>query len=208
MPSSSKSITSYEMNAAPLDGHDSSCSRTIDKRLVHKAYDENVLLSHIEALPDPVALEQSNGDETGRADHFRGIVCVHRDHAFFFERGGGHVPALYLFEAARQMSSAIVHMFYGVPIETEVVVTECSAQFCNMANLNEAIIAEKMTSNHVYRRGRLVSMLTTVVIRQGALEIARLSATLVLLNKKQLDYLEQRGSAPQLNGFSNTSSVF
>ena len=50
MPGSSKSITSFEMDVAPENGRDSACSRILDKRLVHKAYDENVLLSHIEAV--------------------------------------------------------------------------------------------------------------------------------------------------------------
>ena len=33
----------------------------------------------------------------------------------------------------------------------------------------------------------------SAVIRQGALEIARMSSNLVLLTKQQLSYLEQRG---------------
>jgi hypothetical protein len=195
-------------------------SRTIDKRLVHKSYDENVLLSHIEAVRKPgepekvsklrtsilrIAARYSGRwrivrnlsmifeRATGRTDHFHGVLCVHRDHTFFFEHERAHVPGIYLIEAARQMSIAVAHMFYEVPFDLEFVMTECSAQFRNVANIDDPIIAEQALSRHVYRKGRLISYYPAVVIRQGNLEIARMSGTIVLLSKNQLKYLEARG---------------
>jgi hypothetical protein len=196
MMTNSRSISPLKVNAVVRNRTDDSGPRTVDKRLVHKSYDENVLVSHIEAVREPNELE--HGDKAGatdRTDHFRGVLCVHDNHPFFFERkGSGHVPALYLFEAIRQMSSAVAHMFYNVPIDSEVVVTESSAQFRNMATLHDPIIAEKTLSKHVYRKGRLVRMTMSVVIRQDALEIARMSSNLVLLTREQLSCLEQRGA--------------
>jgi hypothetical protein len=194
MITNSRSITPSEVNAVARNTTDDSPARTLEKRLVHKSYDENVLVSHIEAMRDPNKSDE--GDDAGameRMDHFRGVLCVHHNHPFFFERESGHVPALYLFEAMRQMSSAVVHIFYSVPIETEVVVTESSAQFRNFATLDDPIIAEKTLSKHVYSKGRLVRMNMSAVIRQGPLEIARMSSNLILLTKQQLSYLEQRG---------------
>jgi hypothetical protein len=194
MITNSRSITPLEVKAVARNTTDDSPQRTLDKRLVHKSYDKNVLMSHIEAVQGPNKFEE--GDNAGamnRTDHFRGVLCVHHNHPFFFERGSGHVPALYLFEAIRQMSSAVAHMFYNVPIEADVAVTESWAQFRNMATLDDPIIAEQTLSKHVYRKGRLVRMNMSVIIRQGALEIARMSSNLVLLTKQQLSYLEQRG---------------
>jgi hypothetical protein len=194
MITSLRSITRLEVNAVARNKTEDSPPRTLNKRLVHKSYDENVLVSHIEAVQGPNKFEEDdNVDAMNRTDHFRGVLCVHHNHPFFFERGSGHVPALYLFEAIRQMSSAVAHMFYNVPIETEIAVTESSAQFRNFATLDGPIIAEKTLSKHVYRKGRLVKMNMSVIIRQGALEIARMSSNLVLLTKQQLSYLEQRG---------------
>jgi hypothetical protein len=198
-----RNITSTELNAV---ARVSTPPRTLDRRLVHKSYDENVLVSHIEAMRDPK--EGGNAGTTERVDHFRGVLCVHPDHLFFFDRrGGGHVPALYLFEAIRQMSSAIAHMFYKVPIETEVAVAESWAQFRNMATLGDPIIAEKTFSKHVYRKSRLVRMHMSVVIRQGTLEIARMSSDLVLLTGQQLSYLEQRGGEDVARTASDASTV-
>jgi hypothetical protein len=83
-------------------------------------------------------------------------------------------------------------LFYGVPLDGEFVLTECSAQFRSVANVDDPLIAEVTTSDHAYRKGRLVRMQSAVVIRQGNLERARMSGTMVLLSKDQLKYLEQR----------------
>jgi len=206
MITNSRSITPLEK--AARNTTDGCPPRTLDKRLVHKSYDENVLVSHIEAVQGPNKFEE--GDNAGamdRTDHFRGVLCVHHNHPFFFEHGGGHVPALYLFEAIRQMSSAVVHMFYNVPLEIEIVVTESSAQFCNMATLDDPIIAEKTLSKHVYRKGRLVRINMSVIIRQGALEIARMSSNLVLLTRQQLSYLEQRGGEDVTHNTSDARTL-
>jgi hypothetical protein len=196
MISNSPNITPLKTNTVARSTSDDCAARTVDKRLVHKSYDENVLVSHIEAVPNPSTVGQDHTPRAAeRTDHFRGVLCVHDNHPFFFERkGSGHVPALYLFEAIRQMSSAVAHMFYNVPIDSEVVVTESSAQFRNMATLHDPIIAEKTLSKHVYRKGRLVRMRMSVTIRQGTLEIARMSSNLVLLTREQLSCLEQRGA--------------
>jgi A-factor biosynthesis hotdog domain len=194
MITSLRSITPLGVTAIARNTTEDSPPRTLDKRLVHKSYDENVLVSHIEAVQVPNKFEEDdNAGAINRTDHFRGVLCVHHNHPFFFESGSGHVPALYLFEAIRQMSNAVAHMFYNVPIETDVAVTESWAQFRNMATLDDPIIAEKTLSKHVYRKGRLVRMNMSAIVQQGALEIVRMSSNLVLLTKQQLSYLEQRG---------------
>ncbi len=183
----------FRSETAPRSALGVSAQPTLDKRLVHKSHDENVLLSHIEAVPGPAHPEQGADSASGRTDHFRGVVCVHPDHKFFFEHDGGHVSGLYLIEVARQMSVAVTHIFYNVPLDNEFVMTECSAQFRNVANRDDPLIAEQTMSGHIYRKGRLVSVHSEIVIRQRGIEIARLSGTMILLNKHQLQYLEQRG---------------
>jgi hypothetical protein len=195
-------------------------ARTIDRRLVHKTNDENVLLSHIEAVADPnepqkvhwtksilrTAARQFGQWEitrklgmkleaaSSRTDHFRGVICIHRDHAFFFEHERAHIPGLYLMEAIRQMSMAVAHKFYNVAFELEFVLTDCSARFHHVANVEDSIIAEQALSRFTYRKGRLTSMYGTTTVRQGHFEIARLSGTMVFLSKSQLKYLEARSN--------------
>jgi hypothetical protein len=172
--------------ASPLRG-------MLDKRLVHKTYDENVLVARIDAVRSPSALEQNESNEvTGRIDHFQGMLLVDASQVPFFESDCDHVPGLSLIDASEQTSIAIVHMFYKVPFEIKFLITDSAAQFRNVAKINEPLFVEQTMTDHVYRRGRLVSMRTAIVIRQRSLEIARMSGTIVLLDRKQLSYLEQR----------------
>ena len=149
--------------------------------------------SLIDAVPPPATAGRSAEDAaSGRTDHFRAVLCINRDHPLFFDRDCGHVHAICFMEATQQTTMAIAHLFYGVPLHVECVLTECSAQFRSMANVGEPLIAEQTMSRHVYRRGRLVRMQTAVVIRQGNLERVRITGTIVLLKKDQLGYLEER----------------
>jgi hypothetical protein len=116
-------------------------------RLVHKAFEENVLLSHI----DEVARGQREVDNEGRPirkDHFRGTQYIQRNHTFFFEHHRDHVPGLYLIEAGRQMSVAVAHRFYDVPCGVEFVMTDLHVWFRNMANIHDPLI------QHIYRKGQ------------------------------------------------------
>jgi hypothetical protein len=210
----------FDVKMAPPVTPVGSPARTIDRRLVHKTYDENVLLSHIEAVAGPNEPEKVHWTKSilrtaarqfgqwgitrklgmmleaasSRTVHFRGVICVHRDHAFFFEHERAHVPGLYLMEAIRQMSMAVAHEFYNVPFELEFVLTDCSARFRHVANVDDPLIAEQALSRFTYRKGRLTSMYGTTTVRQGNFEIARLSGTMVFLSKSQLKYLEARSN--------------
>jgi len=167
--------------------------RRLDKRLVHKSHDENVLVSHIEAVQPAGTIAHSRRDATPeRMDHFRAFLCINRDHPLFFDRDRGHVHAICLMEAAQQTTIAIAHLFYDVPLDVECVETECSAQFRSMTNINDPLVAEQTMSGHVYRRQRLVKVRTAIVFRQGNLERVRITGTMVLLKNEQLKYLEER----------------
>ena len=190
---------SYDVNSGPEQEAGSPSPppaaglATLDRRLVHKCYDENVLLSHIEAMPDKAEAGRS-GDQSTRQDHFRGALYVQRTHRFFFEHARDHVPGLYLIEAGRQMSVAVAHMFYGVPFGVEFIMTELNVDFRNMANIHDPLLAYNTMSRHVFRKGQLASMYSAGVIRQGELDVARMSGTMVMMDKGLLKRLERRGA--------------
>jgi hypothetical protein len=166
--------------------------RTLDKRLVHKAFEENVLLSHI----DEVARGQMVVDNEGRPirkDHFRGTLYIQRNHTFFFEHHRDHVPGLYLIEAGRQMSVAVAHRFYDVPSGVEFVMTDLHVWFRNMANIHDPLIIENAMSQHIYRKGQLAGMHSSATVRQGGTEVAFMSGSMILMDKNLLKRLERRG---------------
>jgi hypothetical protein len=188
-------IGAFETNAVSQRGSGNLFGQRIDKRLVHKSYDESVLVSRIEAVHSSGEPAQERiEDAAARTDHFHATLNVDPGRIEFFEHECGHIPGICLIDAAEQISVAIVHMFYKVPLEIKFVITECSAQFLNVAKISDPLVGHQTMCDHVYRKGRLVSMRSAVVIRQGQLVVARMSGTLVLLTKNQLAYLEQRSA--------------
>ena len=91
------------------------------------------------------------------------------------------------------MSVAVAHMFYGVPFGVEFVLTELAVAFRSMANIHDSLIAYNTMSRHVFRKGQLASMHSAGVIRQGDTEVARMSGTMILMDKNLLKRLERRG---------------
>jgi hypothetical protein len=51
--------------------------RTIERRLVHKSYDENVLVSHIEAIPSPadIAADSCSGESPSPSGGATSKLC-------------------------------------------------------------------------------------------------------------------------------------
>jgi 2-oxo-3-(phosphooxy)propyl 3-oxoalkanoate synthase len=171
-----------------------SAPRTVDRRLVHKNYDENVLLGQVEE----VARGATEIDKEGRTfcrDRFEGVICIQQHHSFFFEHHRDHVPGLYLIEAGRQMSAAVAHLFYGVPFGVEFVMTDFHAWFRNMANLQDRLTIDNTMSRHVYRKGQLSGMHSTEIVRQNGVEVAFMSGAMILKDKNLLARLEHRREA-------------
>ena len=50
-------------------------TKRLDKRLVHKSHEENVLISRVEALQAPIDSKHEQDSAFGRTDHFRAFLC-------------------------------------------------------------------------------------------------------------------------------------
>jgi len=163
---------------------------TLDNPFVHRACDGNVLLSDLEEVARET-VEDKNGGPPIRKDRFRGVICIHRNHSFFFNDSRDHVPALYLIEAGRHMLIAIAHYFYAVPLHAEFVLTEFHVWFKNMANLHDPLSVENTISRHIYRKGKLIGMYSCGSIRQNGVEIAHLTGSMALMNENLRKRLER-----------------
>jgi A-factor biosynthesis hotdog protein len=168
---------------------------SIDKRMVHKHFEHNVLISHL-ARADEAELAPAGadaGEAREKMERFIATLHVRRDHPFFFEHPRDHVPGLYLIEAGRQMQVAVAHAFYGVPFGVEFIMTQLNVEFCSPANVFDPLTAHSATSKVVLRKGAPVSMHVAGDFRQNGLEIARMSGVLMMMDTRLLARLERRG---------------
>jgi hypothetical protein len=126
----------------------------VDKALVHKTDERNVLLSRV-MRPDPL-----------RPQEFLAQVWVDVGHPFFFEHPVDHVPALLLIEAARQSVIIVAHRFYAVPLDTAFVILEAHFIFERYAELDQPLFIS-LTFEHLTFRGEC---LTDVELRAEFLQ--------------------------------------
>lgn len=156
----------------------------LDRRLVHKRFESNVLVSSVGRASD------SQG--AAGSDCFIGKLFVHRDHDFFFEHPRHHVPGLYLVEAARQTAIAILHSFYDVPFDVQFVMTDLDITFRKLANIFDPLTTMTQMSRHAHRKGRLASIYACVGISQNGSEVAQVAGGIVLMERSLLQRLERR----------------
>ncbi|MEZ4320328.1 MAG: AfsA-related hotdog domain-containing protein [Myxococcota bacterium] len=116
----------------------------IDRRLVHKNDDANVLLGRLERVG---------------AHRFAAQLHLVADHPFFFEHACDHVPGLALVEWGRQTGIAVAHRFYDVPLDGfAFVIRELSVTFTSFAELDGPVFGESEVTEVVERRGVLHQM--------------------------------------------------
>lgn len=95
----------------------------IDGKYVHKAKEENVLISDI----------YRQNDIGGNV--FECNMVFDHNLPFFFEHYLDHVPGVLMIEAARQMKTAVSHLYYGIEFDYSFVLFFTNAVFNNFAEL-------------------------------------------------------------------------
>jgi 3-hydroxymyristoyl/3-hydroxydecanoyl-(acyl carrier protein) dehydratase len=116
----------------------------IDKKLVHKKMEENVLIS------EPVALDREKGV-------YRARVIADLSHPFFFDHPLGHLPGILLLEAVRQFGTALSHLFYHAPFDSQFILHEISAKFTAQVPSDritaiDGVVTDVVMKNQVLRK--------------------------------------------------------
>lgn len=115
----------------------------IDKSLVHKYKEHNVLLSRVEKLNESIIIGEAVQDI---------------NQPFFYEHPKDHVPGMYIIEAVRQMVTAVPHLYYGVLMDTPYILDELRAQFHKFAESNLPLFIFQTNHDVVYSDGQFRSM--------------------------------------------------
>ena len=129
----------------------------IDKALVHKENASNVLISRLEQIQDDVII---------------GEVAQDIAHQFFYEHPKDHVTGLYIIEAARQLATALSHLYYEVPMGTAFIIDEMQVQFYTFAETRHSLFAIAEISDKSSFDNRLIHMQIKISIIQNETTIA------------------------------------
>ncbi len=80
----------------------------ICKSILHKVYDENVLIHDIVSIPEYENRQDSN--------LYYSIACPNFSCNFIFDHPLDHYPFMLLIELARQISIGVTHKFKDIPV--------------------------------------------------------------------------------------------
>jgi hypothetical protein len=119
----------------------------LDRKLVHKDYEQNVFVSRYEAVDED------------HPDDFIGQLFIDKTHPFFFEHPLDHVPGLMLVEAGRQLGTAVAHTAYGVPLGERVfILNGMEVDFTGFAELDQPVFVNSHVSEKKFKRDMLSEM--------------------------------------------------
>lgn len=155
----------------------------LDKRLVHKANEENVFVSKIE----PTGTEP---------DQYIALLDIAPSHAFFFEHALDHVPGLMLMEAGRQVGTAVTHLFYDVPLDSSLVLSSLEARFTRFAELERPLFFLITLSDKEYRQERLYKLTARCEWLQDSQSLGQMNGRWSIHDRERFAQL-RRASASQ-----------
>jgi len=148
----------------------------IDKALVHKNKPENVVISH------PVILDEKN-------KIYRTKVLVDQSHNFFFDHQLRHLPGMLLLEAARQFGTAISHLFFDAPYDSQFILHDLGSQFVAGAEVGTDVFIDVMIIDVKIKNGKLRKMSGVGYVHQNSEIIGKITSSWSIIPAKVVRHL-------------------
>lgn len=146
----------------------------VERRLVHKHFDKNVLVARTASLSSHLFIAEITQDIA---------------HEYYYEHAQDHVPGLYMIEAARQAATAIVHQFYDVPYGYKFILNDLQSSFSGFAELNAPLFLSINFQNLVKEEHVLKRALAQVEFIQGDKVIGTMQSQAVIFEPKNYNHV-------------------
>lgn len=151
----------------------------VDKKLVHKTMEENVLISK------PIALDPGKGV-------YRAKIIADLSHPFFFDHPLGHLPGILLLEAVRQFGTALSHLFYNAPFDSQFILHEINAQFIADVPSGQETVIDGVVTDVVMKKQILRKMKGTAYVCQNNRVLGVVSSAWSIVPSKVMNKLDKK----------------
>ena len=132
-------------------------SGRIDKKLVHKIFNDNVLIGDLQRVAEST-------------DEFECQMIVDLSHPFFFEHPLDHIPGMMFVEAGRQAGIACSHLFLEIPFGTQFISKGCNVRFVDFGETHRPVSMRTQFKDTVHRKGTVLEAhLETAFYQEGRL---------------------------------------
>ena len=151
----------------------------VDKKLVHKTMAENVLIAQ------PIALDPGRGI-------YRTKLIADLSHPFFFDHPLGHLPGILLLEAVRQFGTALSHLFYNTPFDSQFILDEINSRFIAEVSSDRETVIDGVVTDVVLKKHVLRSMKGTAYICQNDRVLGMIASTWSIVPAKVMARLDNK----------------
>ncbi len=110
----------------------------ISRTWVHKVFENNVVVS------DPILLDS---DRLA----FRTRLVLPMDNKFFFDHDYDHLPGMLQIEGARQICTAICHLYFQTPMDYGFILNEMTSNFVGFAHIDDLSFVDLVFSKVKYK---------------------------------------------------------
>ena len=148
----------------------------IEKHWVHKAEEQNVLISKLQEL---------------ETDSIVAEIVQDVSHPFFYEHPKDHVPGLYIIEAVRQFGTVLSHLYYNVPLRMPFILDDMQAQFYKFAETDRPLFAWAQIQDKVYTNEFLSHLQIVTYVVQDEEVIASISGLFRIFESSKYNNLRQ-----------------
>lgn len=152
----------------------------VDKKLVHKKYDENVFIS------EPIILNTKD-------KIYRIRVIPDFSHKFFFDHELKHLPGMLLMEAARQFGTAYSHKYLKVPFGPQFILDEFGAKFTAGALSDLPVYMDGIvTGMIVSKKNEIRRLMASAYLHQNKVILGNIFSSWSILPDKMLDRIAKK----------------
>jgi len=150
--------------------------KKIDNKLVHKNLVENVFIT------DPIILDKEK-------HIYRTKIIPELNHSFFFDHSLEHLPGMLILEAARQFGTAISHVFFDTPFDSQFILHELTSQFVAGAMANRDVFIDVMITNIKMKKGELRRMTGVGYVHQDNQIIGKITSSWSIIPRNIITHL-------------------
>ena len=161
--------------------NDSFFSKTTDKKLVHKEFDENNFVQDVHRI-------NSNDDTDMILTKFN----IPSNHKFFFEHPKEHIPGVMLIEAGRQSGTATAHKVYDVGYDQVFILDDMEVKYYDFAYVDKPLYGFNYTYNKVFKRGKLTRMISEGYIMQDGSKVVYMKSSWKIIPQAVIDRMKSR----------------
>ena len=110
-------------------------------------------------------------------------------HKFFFDHELSHLPGILILEAARQFGTAVSHLYFNVPFESQFILHDLSSQFVAGADTDNDVFIDVMITDAKIKNNKIRGLSGVGYVHQNGQVIGKITSSWSIIPNKVVAHL-------------------